>query len=447
MLIAVLAALSARAEVELQLSQNGLVAKCTAPGATVNVGWPRMTGKGESRPKVTRLSDREAELVYPSGAKWVYRLDEKGRVTLHPAGARVAEDKGISHQLVFSTSVADGSSRWSLNGGEAKPLPKEKEADPFLFKSDFKSFSITDASGAGFCFRLPYGWAQFQDNRHWNNNRTFFYKSFSDLPKDGDYVFAFEDATGADVKIAAAVPLDPFAYVPYPEAKEELWPGKGPIRTFGWQEGIRKNYAARHAKDANAVFFIGDSLTENWRTIAQDLAPIKVANRGLGGDTSRGCLFRLPFEVLAHQPAAVVIAAGTNDLTAHGAPEECLYNLKAMVDLCRRYDRRMPVFLCTLPPASHPNAPLKPGAREAVNAGIRALCAEQKCILVDREAFAVDAKGEQDLSLYSKDRLHFGPKGYEKWTAAMKAVLNDASLAEKLGDTRYAPREKLDLTE
>lgn len=440
------ASLAACAEVELQLSQDGLVAKCTAPKMTVNVGWPKMTGKAESRPKVTRLTDCEAELCYPSGTKWIYRLNEKGVITLHPAGPRGAGDKGISHSFNFSTSVADDHSQWSLNGAAMQPLPKEKLSDPFLFKSDFKSLSVTDAAGAGFRFRLPYGWAQFQDNRHWNNNRSFFYKSFSDLPMDGDYVFAFEDVTGANVRIAPAVPLDPYAYVPYPEAKEELWPGKGPIRTFGWQVGIRKAYAARREKDANAVFFIGDSLTENWRTIVKDLAPIKVANRGLGGDTSRGCLFRLPLEVIAHQPAAVVIAVGTNDLTAHGDPEHCLFNIKAMIDLCRKYDRQMPVFLCTLPPASQPTAPLKPGAREAVNAGIRKLCETQKCILVDREAFAVDAQGQQDLSLYAKDRLHFGPRGYEKWTVAMKAVLSDAALATALGDKRYTPREKLDLS-
>ena len=445
MVVAASASLAALAGVELQLSSKGLVAKSSSPKATVDVGWPKMTGSGEANPKVTRLLGNEAELVYPSGTKWIYRLGEKGRITLSPAGPRGAGDKGISHSFAFSTSVADGTSRWRLNGGEAKALPKEKLSDPFLFKSDFKSLEVTDASGAGFRFRLPYGWAQFQDNRHWNNNRTFFFKSFSDLPKDGDYVFFFEDAQGGNVRVAPAVPLDPYAYVPYPEPKEELWPGRGPIRAFGWQEGIRKAYAARREKDANAVFFIGDSLTENWRTIAKDLAPLKVANRGVGGDTSRGCLFRLPREVLAHKPAAVVIAAGTNDLTAHGNPGDCLFNIKAMVDLCRRYDRRMPVFLCTVPPASQPTAPLKPGAREAVNAGIRKLCESEKCVLVDRDAFAVDAQGNQDLSLYSKDRLHFGAKGYEKWTAAMKALLGDAALAKALGDTRYSPREKLDL--
>jgi len=446
MTLAIAASLAAAADIELKLSQEGLTAKCSAPKMTVNVGWPKMTGKGESSPKVTKLADREAELVYPSGTKWIYRLSEKGEITLHPAGPRGAGDKGISHSFNFSTSVADGSTSWCLNGGETKPLPKTKLSDPFLFKNDFKSLAFTDAAGAGFRFRLPYGWAQFQDNRHWNNNQSFYFKSFSDLPQDGDYVFAFEDVKGAAVRIAAAAPLDPYAYVRYPEAKEELWPGKGPIRTFGWQEGIRKRFVERRQQDANAVFFIGDSLTENWRTMAKDLAPIKVANRGVGGDTSRGCLFRLPLEVLAHQPAAVVLAAGSNDLTAHGNPEHTLFNLKAMIDLCRKYDPRMPIFLCTLPISSQPTAPLKPGALDAVNAGIYKMCKSERCILVDRAAFVLDAEGKQDLSLFAKDRLHFGPKGYEKWTAEIKRVLSDAELAKALGDKRYAPREKLDLT-
>ena len=435
-------AAAATAGVELRLTPDGIAVKSDAPRCALTVEWPKMTGDGERGPKVAKLADREAELVYPSGTKWTFRLGDGGRMLMLPAGPRGAGDKGISHVFAFSTDLADGKNRWSLNGGEAKPLPQAKLADAFLFKSDFKSLAITDAEGRGFRFRLPYGWGQFQDNRHWNDNRTFLFKSFSDLPVDGGYEYFIEDAKGGEVSVGRAPALDPYAYVRYPEAKEELWPGKGPIRTFGWQEGIRKRFVERRVQDANAVFFIGDSLTENWRTMEKDLAPVKVANRGLGGDTSRGCLFRLPLEVLPHQPAAVVIAAGANDLTAHGNPDDCLFNLREMVRLCRKYDARMPVMLCTVPPSSQPDAPLKPGALDAVNAGIRKMCEEERCILVDRYSMCLGADGRQDLSLYAKDRLHFGPKGYVKWTALMKGLLNDRFL----GGKDYTERTKLDLT-
>lgn len=432
--------------VELSFVRDGVAVRCEKPKMAFTVAWPKMTGGGERAAKVTRLEDREADLEYASGTKWTVRLDTKGAVTMVPVGARGAADKGISHTFAFSTDLADGKNGWSLNGGEPKPLPPAKLADPFLFKSDFKSLAITDEAGNGVRFRLPWGWAQFQDNRHWNNYRYFSFKSFADLPKDGNYTFWIEDAKGGAVSLAKAPLLHDWDYVRYPEAKEELWPGKGPIRTFGWQEGIRKRFVARREQDANAVFFIGDSLTEGWRTMEKDLAPVKVANRGVGGDTSRGCLFRFKSEVLAHQPAAVVIMCGGNDLTAHGAPEDAVSNIREMVRQARAYSRKMPIFVANHPPCSNPQAPLKPGAMDRFNALVAELAKSENLILVDRHSIMLDAKGMQDLSLYGPDRLHWNAKGYAKLAAVMKGLLTDKALAAALNDKNYAERPKVNLS-
>ena len=428
---------------QMGLTPTGIRVVSDRPACTFGIQWPRMTGEGERSPKVAELSDTRATLVYPGGAKWTLTLAKDGSLTLVPANARVAKDKGIAHNVDLPMSLKEGCS-YAMADGARKPFPSAKGATPFLFQGDNKTFTVRDAAGAGFTFAIPYGWAQLQDNRHWNNTQSFAYKTFSDLPGESDYhyVFSVKPLDGKPVEILPAPNLDPFAYEPYPPAKESLWPGKGPIRTFGWQEGIRKNHVARRVQDANAVFFLGDSLTENWRTLEKDLAPIKVANRGLGGDTSRGCLFRLTREVLAHQPAAVVIAAGTNDLTAHGDPADTLANLREMVQLCRAYSDKMPIFLCNVPPSSQPDAPLKPGAREAVNQGIAKLCAEKHCTLVDLSAMGCGADGRQDLSLYRKDRLHFDAKGYAKWTALMK----DHLLPLTLNGKKDKPLEKVDLT-
>ena len=443
MLAAVLAAGAAEA-LQVGLTPEGVQVVCDAPKCTFRVQWPKMTGEGENGPKVLSLTDTRAVLAYPGGAKWNCRLESDGTLRLVPDGARNPKDKGISHNVELPMSLKDGCT-YTTDAGVAKPFPASKPDDPFIFRGDNKSFAVADASGRGFVFAIPYGWAQLQDNRHWNNNQSFLYKTFSDLPGEPgyNYVFSVKPLKDDKVVIGKAPNLDPYAYVPYPAAEESLWPGKGPIRTFGWQDGIRRNYAKRRVQDANAVFFIGDSLTENWRTIEKDLAPIKVANRGLGGDTSRGCLFRFPLEVIAHQPAAVVIAAGSNDLTAHGDPAHCVENVRAMVKQCREYSAKMPVFVCTLPPSSQPDAPLKPGALDATNEGLRKLCKDEKCVLVDRYAMALNASGAQDLSLYAKDRLHFGPKGYAKWTALMKEKLSNRAL----GGDKYTPRaEKVNLS-
>ncbi|MBP5233161.1 MAG: family 16 glycosylhydrolase [Planctomycetes bacterium] len=424
------------------LTPNGVRLLLGVPKGEITLHWPLMSGNGERAPKVLQLAGKKAKLEYPGGAKWDFTLEDDGTMRMVPDGARNPKDTGLVHNLEMPILLKDGCAA-RMENGESKAFPAQKESQPMLWRGDNKTLTVTDAAGNGFVFTVPFGWGQLQDNRHWNNNQSFQYKVFSGLPGNAgyNYVFSLKPLKGA-LAIVPAAALDPYAYVPYPEAREELWPGKGPIRAFGWQEGIRKGFVNKRVADANAVFFIGDSLTENWRTLAKDLAPVKVANRGVGGDTSRGCLFRLPHEVIAHQPAVVVIAAGTNDLTAHGAPEDCLFNLREMIAICRKYNGDMPIILCTVPPSSQPDAPLKPGALDALNAGIRKLCAEEKCLLADRHAMALGPDGQQDLSLFGKDRLHFGPKGYEKWAALMRPLLTN----EGLGGKDFAKREKVDLT-
>jgi lysophospholipase L1-like esterase len=48
---------------------------------------------------------------------------------------------------------------------------------------------------------------------------------------------------------------------------------------------------------------------------------MKIANRGISGDTTRGMLIRLEADVLALQPKAVVMLMGTNDLEEGAEPE------------------------------------------------------------------------------------------------------------------------------
>src|SRR5262245_51638142 len=95
---------------------------------------------------------------------------------------------------------------------------------------------------------------------------------------------------------------------PYPDPKNEAaWPGKGPIRSFDFMAGERRAFWSKRQQDQGAVAFVGDSLTGGWKNLARDFPKLKVANRGVGGDVSRGALFRFQQDVLELNPQAVVI--------------------------------------------------------------------------------------------------------------------------------------------
>src|ERR1700683_3359424 len=136
---------------------------------------------------------------------------------------------------------------------------------------------------------------------------------------------------------------------PYPVSDKD-WPGKGPIRKFGWMDDNRKYFWSQRAKDQGAIVFAGDSLTGNWKELAEAFETWKVANRGIGGDTSRGLLFRFQEDVLDLNPKAIVLTIGTNDLAARGKPADGAANIGAMLEMVEKKDPALAVVLCTTPP-------------------------------------------------------------------------------------------------
>src|SRR5207245_2239785 len=99
---------------------------------------------------------------------------------------------------------------------------------------------------------------------------------------------------------------------PYPKSEGD-WPGVGVIRVFGFMTQNRQYFWSQRPINHRAVVFIGDSNIAGWKTLNDDFAPLRVANVGIGGDVSRGVLFRLKEDVIDLTPRAVVILIGGND--------------------------------------------------------------------------------------------------------------------------------------
>ena len=126
--------------------------------------------------------------------------------------------------------------------------------------------------------------------------------------------------TPAPAATAATPAFDPKLAIP---ATNDGLPGAGPIRRYDWFTRLwqerRNQWAARVQQDQRAVVFLGDSITQGWHDDLDGSFPeLKVANRGISGDTTRGVLIRLQEDVLALHPRAVVLLIGTNDLEEAG---------------------------------------------------------------------------------------------------------------------------------
>ena len=217
---------------------------------------------------------------------------------------------------------------------------------------------------------------------------------------------------------------------PYPDPKNEAaWPGKGVIRSFGFMVGERQAYWANRQKDQGAVVFVGDSLTGGWKNLAKDFPKLKVANRGLGGDVSRGALFRFKQDVLALNPKAVVIEIGNNDLTAMGAPADMLSNLADMVAMAEKEKPGMPVVLCTIPSSANPKAPVKAESRKAMNEGIRKMASEHKNThFCDLYTALANADGSPKSEYFADDKLHMNDAGHAKWAELLTPLFEKLKL-------------------
>ena len=159
------------------------------------------------------------------------------------------------------------------------------------------------------------------------------------------------------------VPVTPAAPPAAPVVQADpFWPADGVFqakgRTSSWSGFRKKNverrtlFAQQRAADQDAVVFVGDSITEGWQTLRQDFAdlPVKVANRGIGGDTTPNLLYRLQDDVLDLHPRALVLMIGTNDLGEHTAPSDIADNLRTLLRRIRAAYPHIPIAWCLVMP-------------------------------------------------------------------------------------------------
>jgi len=211
-----------------------------------------------------------------------------------------------------------------------------------------------------------------------------------------------------------------------PDSDDGL-PGSGPIRRYDW---FRKLWAERRvawshqvAQDQGAVVFLGDSITQMWGdNLGNSFPGVKVANRGISGDTTRGVLIRLKGDVLDLHPRAVVLLIGTNDLEENADPETAAANLKLILAALKSYDVRMPIILCEVFPSSETKK--RPAEKiKKLNLLYAALVkGDPQVTLIETWPLFANAQGDAKPEEFP-DLLHPNQTGYAKWAAALRPIL------------------------
>jgi lysophospholipase L1-like esterase len=180
------------------------------------------------------------------------------------------------------------------------------------------------------------------------------------------------------------------------------------------------------------VVFLGDSITDRW-----DLAryfPNKLyVNRGIGSQVTAQMILRFQQDVVALQPAAVVILSGINDVQGflqEETPEQIEANWETMADIADRHG--IHVVFGSILPVNDDTPQAKDVVRErhpaelrALNAWLRAFCRRRGYAYADYYAALIDGRGlmQHDLTI---DGVHPLQAGYARMAPVAQAAIDRA---------------------
>lgn len=213
---------------------------------------------------------------------------------------------------------------------------------------------------------------------------------------------------------------------------DAAFPGQGPIRKWDWFKNLwrerRLKWWQDREKDKGAVVFLGDSITQGWGSLKKDFPDLKVANRGISGDLTRGVLYRLKEDVLDLNPKAVVLLIGTNDLEDGGDPEVIAQNMKLIFAALKAHNPQMPVIVCKVMPSSAKMR--RPADKiEKVNALVDDLIkGDSQFIRCDTWTLFANEQGDAKKEEFP-DLLHLNAAGYAKWAEALRPIFAKLKLA------------------
>ena len=200
--------------------------------------------------------------------------------------------------------------------------------------------------------------------------------------------------------------------------------------------GLRRYRAANAALGAPApgekrVVFYGNSITDGWARHFPTMFPGKpYIGRGISGQTTPQMLVRFRQDVVALQPKAVVILAGTNDIAGNTGPstlEMIEDNFMSMVQIAKAHHIKV-VLSSVLPVYDYPWKPgLQPAPKiVALNAWMKQYANDVGETYLDYHSAMKDARDGLPPNL-ANDGVHPTDAGYR-----IMAPMADAAIAKAL---------------
>ena len=168
------------------------------------------------------------------------------------------------------------------------------------------------------------------------------------------------------------------------------------------------------------VLFVGSSSIVQWTTLAQDLAPLPVINRGFGGSHIEYVNRWFHQIVAPYRPRAIVFYAGENDVAAGKPVARVVADFDTFMARKSKALGAVPVYFISLKPSKLRFAQF--ALQSEINEAIQSR-ARQRADLDYIDVVALMLEEGQPKDLFMSDDLHMTPDGYALWTQAVRAAL------------------------
>ena len=175
----------------------------------------------------------------------------------------------------------------------------------------------------------------------------------------------------------------------------------------------------------DAVIFAGSSSIRLWKTLAEDMKPYVVIQRGYGGAKLSDYAVYAE-RIFSPLPGRALVMFVANDITGSDndkSPEEVKKLFLNVVKTFRKSHPGAPVFWIAITPTSS-RWKAWPKIKE-VNELIRQTCEKGNNLYFIRTDYAfLNEKGEPIDEYFVADKLHLNQEGYRIWTGIIKTELD-----------------------
>ncbi len=181
-------------------------------------------------------------------------------------------------------------------------------------------------------------------------------------------------------------------------------------------------------KQPAAIVATGSSSMKYWRRhIHKDLSPLTIIPRGFGGSNMNDVLYYLDELVLKHDPRAVMIYEGDNDVSQDVPGTTILETYTKAIGKIHAHDPNIRIYMISIKP-SIDRASMWPRMRE-INAALKSMAESHENLLyVDVASSMLESDGSIMADIFVNDMLHLNQKGYQIWKDAIARVLLENEL-------------------